>query len=77
MSTEFKHLYWIFVYIEEVTGISLDDTDKKHLKENLGIIYATDGEELDWVHPTIPEVATGIAFNQYRDYEIYFHPNQA
>ena len=33
---KFKHLYWIFVYIEEVTGISLDDTDKKHLKENLG-----------------------------------------
>ena len=24
------------------------------------------------VHPTIPEVATGIAFNQYRDYEYIF-----
>ena len=64
------------MYIEEVTGISLDDTDKKHLKENLGIIYATDGEELDCV-TTIPEVAITLLSINIEITNIYFHPNQA
>ena len=62
----------IFEFIEKGMKIKLDKGDKKILTENLGIIYATDGHTLDWSHPTIPEVATGILFNQDSTYSKLF-----
>jgi len=62
----------IFDFIKMGMKIELDKEDKKILTENLGIIYATDGQTIDWSHPTIPEVATGMLFAQDNTYSKLF-----
>lgn len=65
-------IHLIFEFIEKGMNISLDTDEKKILTENLGIIYATDGMTIDWSHPTIPEVATGILLSQDGTYSKLF-----
>ena len=78
MFTNFKNLELdLFEYVEDLMGISLDETDKKHLKENLGIIYATDGENSIGCTLLYLKLLLALLSINIETMNTYFHLNQA
>ena len=55
--------------LENSCGIILSADEIEILQNNLGIMYATDGNTLEWSHKTLSEVATGILLAE-TDYNI-------
>ena len=50
----------IFELCDAIFSHKIPAQNQKILKENLGVIYANDGEDVEFTHKTIKEVALGL-----------------
>ena len=61
----------ILKYIQKIHSIELTIEELKIFKEDLGIMFVNSENDIEWTHPTLPEVALGMLISEdtyYRNY---------
>lgn len=61
----------ILKYIQKIHSIKLTTEELKIFKEDLGIMFVNSENDIEWTHPTLPEVALGMLISEDTDYRNY------
>lgn len=61
----------ILDYIQKIHSIKLSSEELKIFKEDLGIMFVNSENDIEWTHPTLPEVALGMLISEDIDYSNY------
>ena len=58
----------ILEYLEKIHAIKLTSEELRIFKEDLGIMFVNSENDIEWTHPTLPEVALGMLISEDIDY---------
>ena len=61
----------ILKYIQKIHSIKLTTEELKIFKEDLGIMFVNSENDIEWTHPTLPEVALGMLISEDTEYRNY------